>query len=63
MMKGRSRAPVGEANGQTKLTPSQVKQIRAMHAAKMGRAKIAAAFGVAEGTIQKIYERKTWKHI
>lgn len=56
----RGLAPRGEANGKTRLTEGQVREIRSdtrtLHA-------IAADYGVSHSTVWNIKKRVTWKHI
>lgn len=49
--------PHGESHHQAKLTIPAVRRIREMWAAQ------AARYGVKLGTIIKVVQRKTWKHI
>ena len=56
--------PRGEAHGRAKLTTTQVVEIRARYAAGGATLKqLGALFGVSLGVIEKIINRKTWKHI
>jgi predicted XRE-type DNA-binding protein len=54
--------PIGERNGQVKLTEAQAVEIRAL----LGTTKqceIAAIFGVSRSTISDINTRRIWRHI
>lgn len=54
----------GENNGYSKLTESQVKQIRLLYnQKKLTQAQIAKIFNVCRGTISDIHRNKIWKHI
>ncbi len=57
----RSRA-VGEAHGMSKLTESQVIQIREL-ASTLSELEVAAQFGVSRNTVNRIVLRRTWKHV
>ena len=54
----------GEANGATKLTADQVREIRARYKPfECTRPMLAKEFGVCEGTIGSILSRKIWSHL
>jgi len=54
----------GEAQGNSKLTASQVIEIRALHAAgETTYPKLGAQFGVDRSLVGLIVRRKIWKHI
>lgn len=53
----------GERNVFAKLTEEQVKEIRAMHAAGVEQATIAAEFNVHAKTIGSVVTRATWRHV
>jgi hypothetical protein len=54
----------GEANGTSKLTATQVLQIRALHAAGgITKTSLGAQFGVKGSAISKIVARKLWRHV
>jgi hypothetical protein len=55
-----SLANRGEGNGMAKLTEQDILAIRASEGA---HTEIAAVFGVSDGCICNIRNRKTWKHI
>lgn len=58
------RMPRGEAHGCSKLTSSQVAEIRALFTTgRITRKEIAVQFGVDRSTINRIINRKIWKHI
>jgi hypothetical protein len=62
--RGRRRAPAGELNGNAKLTPQQIGEIRerASHGFRRGeRATLAKHYGVTGMTIYHIAKGKTWK--
>lgn len=65
MAKGRHRyLPFsGERNGRARLTPAQIPQIRALHAAGIGRYKIGRLYGTSHSTIGAILSGETWKSI
>ena len=50
----------GEASGASKLSEKEVKEIRSKYKTlKM----LASEYGVSEGTINFVIQRKTWRHI
>lgn len=54
----------GEKNGNAKLTKEKVKVIRYLHkVAKFTYADLAWQFDVYKSTIERIVNRKTWKHL
>jgi hypothetical protein len=58
------RRPRGELQGLSKLTESQVREIRQEYPGRSGTvAEMARAFGVSDATICGIVSRKTWKHV
>lgn len=61
---GLVKVPVGEAAHSSRLTAREVLAIRKLWASGVhGRREIAEAFGVSQGCIQSIYERKSWRRI
>jgi hypothetical protein len=52
----------GESNGRSKLTASQVAQIRGIDSG-VGPTAIARQFGVSKTAIQHIRNRKNWAHV
>lgn len=58
--KAKNRDAVGEKHGNSKLTESQVREIRS--SSKTGR-YLAVEYGVSFQTISEIKLRKKWKHI
>jgi len=71
MAKGRFVLPplhVGENQHLSKLTAKTVRRIRGIHLSGRGRGErgtkaVARAFGVSIGTIKRIINRQTWKHV
>ena len=59
----KGRSAHGERSGHAKLTADQVREIRALSAAKVRRADIADRFGVSIHNIKRIVARATWKHL
>jgi hypothetical protein len=53
----------GESNHASKLTSSDVLEIRRLNSEGMGQNKIAKLFGVAKFTIHSIVKGITWKHV
>lgn len=54
--------PIGERNGQAKLTEEEVKNIRALHGVVTTR-ELAKLYKVGHGTISLIQTRKLWSHL
>jgi hypothetical protein len=54
--------PIGERSGKAKLSEEQVMEIRALRG-KVSQRKIAARFGVTQGTVCCILTNSTWRHI
>lgn len=54
--------PLGEKNGQSKLTAEQVKLIKVMSPFK-SQAQLGREFNVSRKTIAAILEGRTWKHV
>ena len=70
--KGRARTPRGSANGQSKLTERQVREIRRLYVvgnlnkyARVGpsQPELAARFGVSPRAIGKIVTDQDWRHL
>lgn len=59
----RGRCPRGADHWAAKLTPDTVLEIRARVAAGERQRDVAAAFGVAYITVQRIAQRRTWRHL
>ena len=56
--------PRGEAHPSSKLTESQIKEIRFLKAEMgLGSRKLAPQFGVSSKTIREILSRRTWRHV
>lgn len=53
-MVAKNRHPVGEKNGQTKLSDADVAEIRAMATAKVSRKEICARFAISEAQVSRI---------
>lgn len=54
----------GEANGRSKLTDSQVREIRELHTTgEYSYRKLASMYGVTYGLIGHIVRRKAWAHV
>jgi len=54
----------GEANSFAKLSEPQVREIRALHeTGNFSQKQIASKFGVNDGLVCRIVNRKIWKHI
>lgn len=62
--KQQGRDNKGERNGQAKLQPDQVREIkRLLRETNLSHSTIGAMFGVGDGAIQFINVGRTWKHI
>ena len=53
----------GSAHGRSRLKENQVLAIRASKAAGTGQRQIAREFGVCEGTVSMIVNRRIWGHV
>lgn len=62
-MVSKGRHPHGETNGQSRLTASQVTEIRRLHAQGEKLKKIASAYGIKQDTVVRIVGRRLWKHV
>lgn len=63
MEKGRFVPNNGIQNGNAKLTPEDVKNIRRLYASGMTHQKIADLYNIDRSTSIHIVNKKTWKHI
>jgi hypothetical protein len=62
--KGRGNPPKGEKHGNSKLTDTQVREIREKYAnGFINKYQLALEYGVSDTTIRDIINRKLWKHI
>lgn len=62
--KGRAGDTRGERSGKAILTESQVREIRARHAAGDGTpASLGAEYGVARETVYHVIRRRRWAHV
>lgn len=61
--KGRAADNRGENSGNTKLTDSDVREIRRLYAGGWLQLEIAGDFGIKQTTVSAIIRRETWKHI
>ena len=62
--KGRINKPVGDQNPSSKLTESQVLEIRALyHRNKISQRELARRFHISQRQIWGILRRKAWSHI
>jgi len=62
-MLGKHRQAVGEFNGKSKLTSTQVAEIREMYSeGGVTQASLARLYFVSESRISKIVSRKEWRH-
>lgn len=59
-----NREPLnGSSNPASVLTEADVKRLRALSANGISNKVIAQKYGIALGTVSRIINRKTWKHI
>ena len=61
--KGRTASGRGDANGNAKLTESDVPRIFAMSASGMTQREIAKIFGVSQSLICFVLRHKLWNHV
>lgn len=59
----RGRASVGASHYAAKLTPDQVRDIRARTQSGEGTVAVAREYGVRPWTVQKIRDGKTWRSV
>jgi len=62
MLRGRIRGVRGEANRNSKLTASQVREIKAKFG-KVAKATLARDYGVSLSVIRRIALGQTWSHV
>lgn len=55
--------PVGERNPRARVTPEQVINIRARHAAGEGLSKMGREFGITPQAIWRMVNRLSWAHV
>ena len=56
--------PRGEDNGSSKLTESEVREMRQLHASgKMGYRRLAVRFRVSRQVVGLIVQRRSWAHV
>lgn len=58
----KDRQAKGGRIGNAKLTPAKVREIREL-AKVMTQSKVAASFGIHQGTVNSIVRRETWRHV
>jgi hypothetical protein len=64
MAKGRGNKAQGERTGKAKLTDAIVRLIRERYAAHVaGRTQLAREYGVSKGAIDRVIERRSWRHV
>ena len=62
--KGRANRPKGEEQSQSKLTETQVREIRIKYATGgISYQQLALEYGVSFGGVGHIIQRRSWKHI
>ena len=61
--KGRRADFRGENHGQSRLTDSDVREIRRQYASGIRTVRIAETFGIHPGTALSIAKRRYWKHV
>lgn len=59
----RTRPPIGESNGNSKLTAVLVVEIRSLHASGVSIRNLADHFRVTEKNIAYVVSRRTWAHV
>lgn len=62
-MKSKSRHLFGERNGSSKLTAEKVRQMHRLAEQGVSQGKIGKAYGVSQGTVNKILHGQRWNHI
>jgi DNA invertase Pin-like site-specific DNA recombinase len=61
--KNRQRSLRGSASKASKLTESQVMEIRRLCAERVPFSEIASRFGITTYNVASIKQRKTWTHV
>lgn len=61
--KANKEKALGEANGQSRLTASQVREVRALRQKGFLYRELATLFGISPSVIGGICRRETWKHV
>ena len=61
--KGRNRVPLGAANGLSKLTEADVREIRRARFGGVPRAQLTALYGVNYSRIYRIEIGELWAHV
>lgn len=61
-MRRKRRHPIGELQGSSILTETDVREIRARYAVD-GPSALGREFGVDESTVCNVYARRTWRHL
>lgn len=59
----KGRLVCGQRHSRTLLNPEKVLQIRADIASGMTYTQVANKFGVSRGAIQRVIDRRNWKHV
>lgn len=62
-MKAKGRSNRGERNGNAKLVPEQVREIRRLAAAGASDLQIATRFSIGRAAVLKIRRRQRWQHL
>lgn len=57
------RTPRGEAHGRAKLTADQVRHLRLLFAEGMTQNALAERYGIAQGVVSQIVNRRIWRHL
>lgn len=59
----KGRLPKGEQHARARLNETQVREMRARHAAGEGSYRLAKAFGMSCGATRCVLQRRTWRHV
>ncbi|WP_344228474.1 HNH endonuclease [Microbacterium binotii] len=63
MRRGRFTKLTGRSNGNARLDPSKVSEIRKLATAGLSRQAIADRFAISKATVSQIVTRRTWKEV
>lgn len=61
--RGRANHPKGEINGNSKLTKTEVLEIRGLYIGGVLQRELAVQFCITQTVVSKIVNRQIWKHI
>lgn len=63
MAKGKYAKITGEQNGNTRLTPDKVRQIRELHAQGASAAELSKAYSLSTCAMRELLDYRSWRHV